>query len=454
MKPDPRPSIAMRKRSTIRSCWAACLPAKASGAAHSPGRVQWRKADRSLRVFSFVSKSYSLQRPQRVASVSLEDILLIACLGLPRSATTWTFNVVRAIAAETRRDFVGVFAQTADDLAAKVPPGAANIVLKAHLPDPGLARLLSASQAPVILTWRDPRDAVVSYVERVESDVPSAIRIMTHCCCVLAEFATSHPHLLLVYEDQFCENPLSIDRIADYLGIPISPNRADEIYQALRFESVSRAIRNWSGELGPDSGFNTHVDLETHWHKDHLGDGKVGKWTEKLTKDWGRTVDCALSGLRSSNLEANHSMLLMFEWLSPMFEWGATPAAQNNFISTNSQQRLILTGPGVCLPSGRWRILFEITLSRCPDVDLKIELRFGDAIAVHRLYLVEPTSVFWLDIDHYEPSIFTFSVFRESEPTPGYIGIARIRAVRRQALAASRRQFGAHPANGRLLPKA
>ena len=151
----------------------------------------------------------------------------------------------------------------------------------------------------------------------------------------------------------------------------------------------------------------------------------MGKWAEKLTKDWGRTVDRALTGLRSSNLDANHSTPLMFEWLSPMFEWGATPAAQNNFISTNSQQRLILTGPGVCLPSGRWRILFEITLSKCPDVDLKIDLRFGDTIAVHRLYLVEPTSVFWLDIDHYEPSIFTFSVSRESEPTPGYIGIAQ-----------------------------
>src|ERR1700684_2794889 len=87
------------------------------------------------------------------------------CLGMYASGSTWAFNIVRTICAVAIPDqgvvsrFVGVASDIARPFA---PAGLARAIIKSHETDAVAEAWLTANATSILITLRDPRDAVAS----------------------------------------------------------------------------------------------------------------------------------------------------------------------------------------------------------------------------------------------------------------------------------------------------
>lgn len=213
---------------------------------------------------------------------------LIVTVGVRGSASTWAFNVVREVM-ETAIGAAAVapcFANTPGDLAAAGACGAACVVCKTH-GVAGLDRLARQDGARVIVTIRDPRDAVLSLMQRFGDSLPvSASGIGQDCRC--AHACADAPYPVLRYEDRFFADRASIPGIAAQLGLALPPERMDRIFRAWSTDAV-QAMSEGVTALPPERrralGPNGAIDAETLVTWRHIGDARTGKWREAFDSD-------------------------------------------------------------------------------------------------------------------------------------------------------------------------
>ena len=96
--------------------------------------------------------------------------MIIFCSGMPRSASTWSFNVCRlilqAVSREYRADFVGENEKVDQYLQEKnVLSQNLDFLLKTHIPGSFALELIESRQAKNICTYRDPRDSICSRLQ-------------------------------------------------------------------------------------------------------------------------------------------------------------------------------------------------------------------------------------------------------------------------------------------------
>jgi hypothetical protein len=212
---------------------------------------------------------------------------VVVCLGLPRSGSTWVYNVARELL--RRRYPEGPIAcGFSDDWAAAV--GAVRsrpvrcFLIKAHTPKGNLGELLDPPGAHLIVSIRDPRDAVASLMQSFRLPFNAAAAAVYSSAKSIAETARRCRHLLLRYEDRFSEDVLTVQCIAEALGCKEEAPALREIHQDLSRARVSEKIRDLArrGAFRPISAFATW-DPGTQWHPHHLGDGRIGKYADALT---------------------------------------------------------------------------------------------------------------------------------------------------------------------------
>lgn len=210
---------------------------------------------------------------------------LILAVGVRGSASTWAFNVAREVmaAAIGTAAVAPCFANTPDDLAAAGAAGAACVVCKTH-GVAGLDRLARQDGARAIVTVRDPRDAVLSLIERFGTPPAVALRgVAESCNAVLGCAGPGVP--VLRYEDGFFERTETVALLARHLGVAVAAADLARIFAAWRTDAV-RAFAATVPTLPADrlvaDGAAFCFDRLTQVHRTHIGDGRVGKWRERF----------------------------------------------------------------------------------------------------------------------------------------------------------------------------
>lgn len=217
---------------------------------------------------------------------------LVLCAGQHSSASTWLYNAVHALLAEAlgpdavRR----AYAETPDELPSPAQPGdaaAAVLVVKTHRPTPGFDWLLHAPGARAVLTLRDPRDAAASLMVRFAKGFAAASRMVAGCSDALPRLADAvgRDRLLeLRYEDGFQDDPATLPRLAEFLGVEVPPAALERIAASLTRDAVRTRIEAMAeaGAFGEDR-HPDRFDPETHWHPGHVGDGRSGKFAALMT---------------------------------------------------------------------------------------------------------------------------------------------------------------------------
>ncbi len=210
---------------------------------------------------------------------------LILAVGVRGSASTWAFNVARELAEAALGSgrVAACFANTPADLAAAAAGGAACVVCKTH-GMAGLARLSGQEGTRLIVTIRDPRDAVLSLIGRFGAPPPAALRgVAESCNAVLGCAARDTP--VLRYEDGFFEQAETVAQLAQHLGLQVAAAEQTRIFAAWRTASVrafAATVPTLPAGRLVDDGATFCFDRLTQVHRTHIGDGRVGKWRDRF----------------------------------------------------------------------------------------------------------------------------------------------------------------------------
>ena len=219
---------------------------------------------------------------------------LTVTLGMHGSASTWVFNVVRELLASelgTGRVASG-YAEDARQLLDGNGLEGKNIVLKCHRIGRSLSMILWLSRAPMFISIRDPRDAMLSMMQRFHLSFEEAISMLEKDIKHIVDYADSG-HPIFRYEDRFTEDHSSIKSIAQTLGIPTKEERFRDIFSKYSARSVMEFGAHLA-DLPEDRLVRTPHDVFdkiTHIHAAHIGDRRVGKWRDLLGREERETAN-------------------------------------------------------------------------------------------------------------------------------------------------------------------
>lgn len=209
---------------------------------------------------------------------------MVIAAGLYGSGSTWAFNAIRLML-EATPGLAPVHAGFADALAEMPEPEAApgSVVIKTHRPDRAMRMFARATAAPVVLTIRDPRDAIVSMMQRFRTEFSAMRPGIVASAHLVIGLAAQRPTLVLRYEDGFTRSEATLHRIGAFLGLRPDAERIAAIAAALTPEQVAADIAAMSAEgrfgATPDP---LVADPVTQWHPGHVGDGRMDKWRAHL----------------------------------------------------------------------------------------------------------------------------------------------------------------------------
>lgn len=216
---------------------------------------------------------------------------LIICAGLYGSGSTWCYNVARdlmvAAAGVTNPDttVLGLYAEDLTEAVEAAMLEHLPCIIKSHILSPGLRVLARMTDAPVLLSLRDPRDCIVSMMERFGWSFEKALGNVTRSARSLLDWLRTDQALILRYEDGFTGDPSSIGRIAAHLGQPADALRDAAVVENMDKERVAARIAARFGTSVPPAQAEKQFDTVSHWHPGHVGDGRIGKFASRLTPE-------------------------------------------------------------------------------------------------------------------------------------------------------------------------
>ncbi len=206
--------------------------------------------------------------------------MITICLGLPGSGSTWLYNVVRTLIANS-----GTLAFEAENLPAirdLLNHPTRNLLIKAHAIEHSFLYFSRAANARAIISSRDPKDGIASIMKRIQPNPYSAIPE------VLRSFAATNsahkmlPSCIFNYDSDFINKKETLYELLAFFGEEKSKSEIDNIFDLFTKENVHNFVRKIKEQeftaFDPFSGMA--YDQVTMFNEHHLGDGRSGKWQD------------------------------------------------------------------------------------------------------------------------------------------------------------------------------
>ena len=225
--------------------------------------------------------------------------MIVICNGMPRSASTWSFNVAARLLREV--DGGGVYGGYCEEFTRflqDVPPGMHGVV-KCHSMESKALEMGARGAAKVIYTRRDLADALVSMMNMFGWDFEWSLSNLLRSLRFYRMHRDSGRALIIDY-DQIMSSPAQvIESMAAYLGVKSTPRLVAEVAAETSFDRMRQIVRQID-QAPEDAGLvrvmNSAYDPQTLLHKHHIRDGRSGYGRLQLTPEQLRCVD-AINGL-------------------------------------------------------------------------------------------------------------------------------------------------------------
>jgi hypothetical protein len=216
------------------------------------------------------------------------------CLGMYSSASTWMFNVVQQIArsaAATKQVMPAFVGNTIPDC----DEDQQTLVIKTHATE--YEQALGQRAQAIIITIRDPRDAVASLMVHNKAPFDVALRATEASAWTCARVAKLEKSSVLRFEDRFFDDPATVERIADLFPGQLTHDDSKRIFaqfsrdQVEKFIATLEALPTTVSEFNDVTGHWDIADAATGWHKHHAGrSAEVGRWHHDLSDLQARIV--------------------------------------------------------------------------------------------------------------------------------------------------------------------
>ena len=220
--------------------------------------------------------------------------MIILCDGMPRSGSTWAFNVCLRL---VRSRWPGAnvyrgFRSRVEEYLNEVGSEYDHAVLKTHCLDiQGMALSLTGGVHSVH-TYRDPYDAVFSFLKMFNPKFETALEALRRAL-VIRTFHRAYGNALMIPYHRIRRAPKrTIREIGDYLGFSLAAEQVSLIHNEMAFAK----LKQWSSSIGDNPHGNvvrlrnTVYDSETSFHRNHIRDGRSGNGQRMLTPHQRRMV--------------------------------------------------------------------------------------------------------------------------------------------------------------------
>jgi len=159
----------------------------------------------------------------------------------------------------------------------------------------------------IVITIRDPRDAVTSLIRSKAAGFRLALASVEETFQLCASMAARPNAYVMSYETRFFDDAATIRALARQLGYDVPENVMDGIFEMLTRKEVEKYIatlpRRPRMKMNPET--KDFYDPKTHWHTHHAGrTGESGGFQDCLTAAQIKEVEQRLKGLYSFERQA------------------------------------------------------------------------------------------------------------------------------------------------------
>jgi hypothetical protein len=196
--------------------------------------------------------------------------MLVLVNGMPRSGSTFAFNIAREIL--TRR---GSATWSASDQIETAVLGstAESIIVKSHNPSVLGMRLVQSGAMKAICTIRDPVEAIESWMEVFGFDIEQSIMVFQ---AWFRSYISLQKYCLVIRHSEIERNRMYVIwKIARQLGVILPPGEL--IFLTRKYSKVAVgafvARLERSGRSITDVGFS-YYENETFFHRNHIRDNR------------------------------------------------------------------------------------------------------------------------------------------------------------------------------------
>ncbi|MCA9296949.1 MAG: sulfotransferase domain-containing protein [Phycisphaerales bacterium] len=228
--------------------------------------------------------------------------MFIFCYGMMRSGSTLQYQLVSSLVERANRghrlpwhepeDFPKLAAQHADD--------DAWLVFKAHWCSDAIRGSFSSAGSIGFGIHRDLRDVMISHAEKYDKPLtPEHCRRFVQQCMDSFGGWNDLPRTMIVrYDELINETTSVIQAMAKHLGLPCSEATAQELADLHTPDAQRARIRRAadSGTLQDAWPGGPKMLSDELLHADHLADGHIGKWKERLTPECFSAIDDVAGG--------------------------------------------------------------------------------------------------------------------------------------------------------------
>jgi hypothetical protein len=224
---------------------------------------------------------------------------------MPRSASTWSFNVVRRLMAhlESGRGVHAGYNEDVGEFLASVPAGVTHAVVKCHGLHAAGRALARAGDAKVVFTWRDPADAVASCMRMYGCDFRTALDRVTPAMEVHRFHRQTGTALILEYDRIVHAGAEMVERVRRYLGLEDRPGVAHVVAEELSLDRMRERSRSLPEAAVLVARSGVPHDPTTLLHPGHVIDGSSGYGRRLLTARQLRELAAAARRIGGDALE-------------------------------------------------------------------------------------------------------------------------------------------------------
>lgn len=311
--------------------------------------------------------------------------MIIFCSGMPRSASTWSYNVCRLILDATTKNYNANFFGEQEELdhclqeLLSIEQDTQDILVKAHFLGSVALDLVQSSQAKNIYTYRDPRDAISSSLQFIDKPFEKVLEQIAVSLNLYNRYEAFDNSLLIAYDDILQSPKSEINKIATYLNIQPTSELVNQIDQQTNLIASRKIIQS----LPEDK---TRTDSKTLLHSGHIQRASSGYWKDTLTPAQKLVANSLFeSWLIKLGYETEVSLHNSLSELFSVTPWEALAdeylERSQYYVSSSLYERAIELFPGnqeyywqlgkLCLIQGKQDLAESIWLTGMADSDLE-----------------------------------------------------------------------------------
>jgi hypothetical protein len=231
--------------------------------------------------------------------------MLVLCNGMPRSASTWSYNVAISLLRHTAQEVYGGYDENLHRFLCGLPASCVHAVLKCHSLDAAGLRLAQLQAAKVVYTWRDLADATASFMTMFDVDFEDTISVMSSSLDLFLRHRRNGA-LILSYEAITQQPTESVAAVASYLNVAARQELVAEIAEANSFGRMREKVKvlstlDYAERLvrhertsyidAARSDRSYLYDPETLLNLDHIRDGTTGYGAGRLNQSQLRRLE-------------------------------------------------------------------------------------------------------------------------------------------------------------------